>query len=34
MVQGKQKQVVLELLVSLGVPKKWIEGVDTTDKKK
>lgn len=34
MVQGKQTQVVRELLGSLGVPKKWIEGADMTDKKK
>lgn len=34
MVQGKQIQVVLELLGSLGVPKKWIEAVEMTDKKK
>jgi translation initiation factor 2D len=34
MVQGKQTQVVLELLSSLGVPKKWIEVADMADKKK
>ncbi|KAN0141791.1 hypothetical protein V8E53_000253 [Lactarius tabidus] len=34
MVQGKQTQVVLELLGSLGVPKKWVEAADLTDKKK
>lgn len=34
MVQGKQTQVVLELLGSLGVPKKWVEAADLTGKKK
>jgi translation initiation factor 2D len=34
MVQGKQIQVVVELLGSLGVPKKWVEAADMTDKKK
>jgi translation initiation factor 1 (eIF-1/SUI1) len=34
MVQGKQIPAVLELLGSLGVPKKWIEVSDLTDKKK
>ena len=34
MVQGKQMQVVVEMLGNLGVPKKWIEVADTTDKKK
>ena len=34
MVQGKQTHVVLELLSSMGVPKKWVEVADLTDKKK
>ncbi len=34
MVQGKQTQVVLELLDSLGVPKKWIEAANIKGKKK
>ncbi|KAI9454256.1 hypothetical protein BJY52DRAFT_767203 [Lactarius psammicola] len=34
MVQGRQTQVVLELLDSLGVPKKWIEATGLKDKKK
>jgi hypothetical protein len=34
MVQGKQISAVLELLGSLGVPKRWIEVSDVTDKKK
>jgi translation initiation factor 2D len=34
MVQGKQIPAVLELLGSLGVPKKWIEVSDLADKKK
>lgn len=34
MVQGKQTQGVLELLGSLGVPRKWIGVSDVTDKKK
>jgi len=34
MVQGKQTQVVVELLGSLGVPKKWVEAADLTNKKK
>jgi translation initiation factor 1 (eIF-1/SUI1) len=33
MVQGKQISAVLELLSSLGVPKKWIEVSDVIDKK-
>ena len=34
MVQGKQTHVVLELLGSLGVPRKWIEAPNMKDKKK
>lgn len=34
MVQGKQATVVLELLGSLGVPKKWIEVSETAGGKK
>ncbi|KAH9010065.1 hypothetical protein EDB85DRAFT_1331333 [Lactarius pseudohatsudake] len=34
MVQGTQTRVVLELLESLGVPKKWIETAGIKDKKK
>jgi translation initiation factor 1 (eIF-1/SUI1) len=34
MVQGKQASLVLELLDSLGVPKKWIEVSEMADKKK
>ncbi|KAH9177974.1 hypothetical protein EDB89DRAFT_1295299 [Lactarius sanguifluus] len=34
MVQGAQTRVVLELLESLGVPKKWIETAGIKDKKK
>ncbi|KAI0270474.1 hypothetical protein BC834DRAFT_1039235 [Gloeopeniophorella convolvens] len=34
MVQGKQVPAVLELLASMGVPKRWIETADLTDKKK
>jgi translation initiation factor 1 (eIF-1/SUI1) len=34
MVQGKQVSAVLELLGSLGVPKKWIEVSETAVKKK
>jgi len=34
LVQGKQIQAVTELLVSKGVPKKWIESSDLSGKKK
>jgi len=34
MVQGKQTSVVLELLDSLGVPKKWIDVSEAAGKKK
>jgi len=34
MVQGKQLSGVLELLGSLGVPKKWIEVSELADRKK
>ncbi|KAI0298457.1 hypothetical protein B0F90DRAFT_1952301 [Multifurca ochricompacta] len=34
MVQGKQIPTVIELLGSMGIPKKWIEATDMTDKKK
>jgi translation initiation factor 1 (eIF-1/SUI1) len=34
MVQGKQSSAVLELLGSLGVPKKWIEVAETGERKK
>jgi len=34
MVQGKQTSGVLELLGSLGVPKKWIEVLESAGKKK
>ncbi|EGN94711.1 hypothetical protein SERLA73DRAFT_77454 [Serpula lacrymans var. lacrymans S7.3] len=33
-VQGKQIKAVTELLVSRGIPKKWIEAMDLSDKKK
>ena len=34
MVQGKQITMVCELLMGKGVPKKWIEAEDQTEKKK
>jgi hypothetical protein len=34
MVQGKQTSGVLELLGSLGVPKKWIEVSEAAGKKR
>lgn len=34
MVQGKQIKAVTDLLISKGVPKKWIESADMTDTKK
>lgn len=34
LVQGKQGKAVTEYLMSKGVPKKWIELEDTTEKKK
>lgn len=34
LVQGKQIKGVTELLLSQGVPKRWIEAVDLSDKKK
>ncbi|EED83598.1 hypothetical eukaryotic translation initiation factor eIF1/SUI1 [Postia placenta Mad-698-R] len=34
MVQGKQIKAVADLLVAKGVPKKWIESADMTEKKK
>jgi hypothetical protein len=34
LVQGKQIKAISELLISKGVPKKWIEAVDLGDKKK
>jgi len=34
MVQGKQSSAVLELLGSLGVPKKWIKVSETGERKK
>jgi len=34
MVQGRQTSEVIELLGGMGVPKKWIEVTDMTDKKK
>ena len=34
LVQGKQIQAVTELLVSKGVPKRWIESSDLSGKKK
>jgi len=33
-VQGKQGKAVFEYLMSKGVPKRWIELEDTTEKKK
>lgn len=34
MVQGKQGKIVTDYLLQRGVPKKWIEFEDTTEKKK
>jgi hypothetical protein len=34
LVQGKQGKTVMEYLLEKGVPKKWIEIDDTTEKKK
>ncbi len=34
MVQGKQITAVCDLLVEKGIPKKWIESEDQTEKKK
>jgi translation initiation factor 2D len=34
LVQGKQIKAVTTLLLSRGVPKKWIESVDLSEKKK
>ncbi|KLO16572.1 hypothetical protein SCHPADRAFT_823044 [Schizopora paradoxa] len=34
MVQGKQIKAVSELLIEKGIPKKWIESEDQTEKKK
>lgn len=34
MVQGKQIKAVVDLLINRGVPKKWIESADMTEKKK
>ena len=34
LVQGKQGKAVGDYLLSKGVPKKWIEIEDTTEKKK
>jgi translation initiation factor 2D len=34
MVQGKQIRPVTDMLVSKGVPEKWIEAADMTTKKK
>lgn len=34
MIQGKQTKIVLDLLMSKGVPKKWIESADLTEKKR
>jgi translation initiation factor 2D len=33
LVQGKHVQTVTELLLSKGVPKKWIEATDLSGKK-
>ncbi|KAI6020570.1 hypothetical protein EDC04DRAFT_2736598 [Pisolithus marmoratus] len=33
LVQGKQTKVVVDFLLSQGVPKKWIETADLTVKK-
>jgi translation initiation factor 2D len=33
LVQGKQIKAVTELLISKGVPKKWIEAADLSGKK-
>jgi translation initiation factor 2D len=34
LVQGKQIKAVTDLLIGRGVPKKWIESADLSDKKK
>jgi hypothetical protein len=34
LVQGKQIEAVTQLLMSKGVPKKWIEASDLSGKKK
>ena len=34
MVQGQQIKVVTDFLISKGVPKRWIESSDMTNKKK
>ena len=34
MVQGKQLKAVTELLMSKGVPKRWIESSDQSEAKK
>lgn len=34
LVQGKQAQVVTDILLGKGVPKKWIEVHDLSDGKK
>lgn len=34
LVQGKQIKAVTALLLSRGVPKKWIEAADLSEKKK
>lgn len=34
MVQGRHIQAVTDVLISKGVPKKWIEAVDSTGKSK
>jgi translation initiation factor 2D len=34
LVQGKQGKAVSEYLMGKGVPKKWIQLEDTTEKKK
>jgi translation initiation factor 2D len=33
LVQGRHGKAVMDLLVSKGVPKKWVEVVDMGDKK-
>jgi translation initiation factor 2D len=34
LVQGNQIRAVTELLISKGVPKKWIESLDLSKRKK
>ena len=34
LIQGKQIKAVTDLLAERGIPKKWVEAVDLTEKKK